>query len=177
MPIQSVPSPPPPPFVHFWTPVSGSVFQWLAGITISQLESHLGIATRQILSSCSISVSDAFTVNMNSKSLSYTIHCYLASTCVWLPFCPLSTEGWSHWSLYWEAADPHAADTGFPWRRCYPAPFWSKTQHRSRVPRKYRACWWSVSCVLYHSCGQLRTVSFCCKNAFYVHVLLLYIVW
>lgn len=81
------------PFVHFWTPVSGLISQWLAGITISQLESHLDIATRQILSSCCISVSDAFTVNMNSKFLSYTNHCYPASTCVWLPFCLLSTEG------------------------------------------------------------------------------------
>lgn len=80
-------------FVHFWTLVSDFISQWLAGITISHLESHLDIATRQILSSCYISVSDAFSLTMNSKFLSYTDHCYPASTRIQLPCRLLRAEG------------------------------------------------------------------------------------
>lgn len=135
-------------FVHFWILVSGFISQWLAGITISHLESHLDIATRQILSSCYIFVRDAFTLTVNSKFLSYTSHYYPSSTCIRPLLRLLSSEGptshqagWSRGSLCWEDAEPHAADREFPWRRCFPTPFWSKPQRVSCVPHKHSASW------------------------------------
>lgn len=149
MPVQSVP-------FFFLCPLldtlSGLICQWLAGIKfpswILLLDKSFPLATSQSAMFLLWIWIPNSSVTLTTVILPPPGSGFLSACCA-LKAPLVHQAGWSHWSLYWEGADLHAADMGFPWRRCSPTPFWRKPQHMSCVPHKHSASWYSVSCMLH----------------------------